>query len=199
MNLKGILKKNLTGVMLAGSLLSTGCASSNAAMAGNNLTRQTYAYDYDEATTELAVALYAFKHNGERPTTQEQVSFYSWVPRDINENGVLDFHREVTVTRNGDRVMELYERVINRAQATDNGKEDVSELRLVRNEDDTWTRTATSTVNLSDEMLENQLSGYTQGQYQHEIDETGRAHDEFMEHMRQQQNPSTRPLSSGQL
>lgn len=196
MAIKQVLGKNLMAALLSSSLMATGCAASNATRVEDNLKKETYTYDYDETPRELALALYLFQHNGQQPTNTDYVSYYGWAPRDLNENGVLDYHREVNVTRNNGRIVEVYERFVTRAQASPTGNELVSEVHLRRNDNGTWAKTTRSEVVLDEANLERQLSNHTSGQYRQEVEDTGRALDGFWEQMRRQQNPTQRPMNN---
>ena len=188
---------NIKELGLVGVLLSTGCAASNAATMRDNVRKETYTFEYDETPQELALALYMFQHDGQAPTDNGYASFYLWAPRDLNDNGVLDYRRVVEVSRRNGVVVQVDETLTSRTSSSDQGNE-VSYTRLLRMDNGVWQKTVRTTgPYATDEQLEATFNqNYRDGKFQQEIDETGRALDQFWEQMHRQQNPSARPRNT---
>ncbi len=124
--------KGLVGL----TFLISSC-SANTRDAG--LKKTTRRFYYDEVSMEMADTLYSMDHNGEQAQSADQLSPYRYSSVDINDNGVLDYKIEFTVTRKGTKVVEVYQKTVFRAQANGTGRDAVQEDRLVVNDNGTYT------------------------------------------------------------
>jgi hypothetical protein len=173
------ITKSLVGILAA---FSISCAGTN--RREDNLTREHYTLDFDIVPLEVAFLLYASEHNGQMPQSMQEISPYMMSPDDMNSNGVLDYHREVDVTRRGSTVIGASERTVTRQQASRTGRSEESQMAFTRNSDGTYTRVQRDTaVELNEEALDSVLAEYENGSYQ-----------QRMEHVRellrrQHQNP----------
>ena len=129
------LKKSLVSILVSGAL-ATGCAAQKVQKrrADPNLVTETHTYDYDETGSDLAAALYQFDH-GEPFTSLNQLDAYRYVSRAVNDNNVLDYRLEVTLTYYNHAVVGMSNKLTFRAEASPSGNDEVSEvlIRKTRN------------------------------------------------------------------
>jgi len=169
------LSKSLVGLALLGAV-SLGCSK-------NSLEKKRYEFDFDVVPVDMAAELYALDHNGEQYSSIEQLSQYRYAPLDLNGNGLLDYHMDFVLVRDGDETYFLHERNIYKAQANGTEEDITKESIALREINGGYTLFLKAGFMPSGERIQTVVDYYEKGEYKDQLEETGR----LIVRLRQQQ------------
>lgn len=138
MSLRDNLKKGLVTIaaVAALSMPASGCVQGKQyqTLQKVNMSVETYVLDYDMPTMQQAIKMYV-ADKGKMPQTWDDIGPYRFVSVDVNDNGVLDYQRELKLYKVDGKVIQIYVMELTRAEATDAKRPIVKETWLTLNKD----------------------------------------------------------------
>ena len=164
------ITKSLARLVMIGAV---GC-SGEVSCSQSKKESRTYQMDFDEVPQALALQLYARENHGAYPAERNQLLPYEYSPIDINDNGVLDYHLEFTVVKEGREVVEFTERIVYRAAANGTEKDEVKINRIVFNGNGNYTLHSTEDFAAPEEEMNNIVSEHETGQNKRNMDKVRR-------------------------